>query len=213
VIESPEPHAFCAGLLRPRVFITTAALQRLDDEALAAVIAHERHHAQRRDPLRRAAGRVLASSLFFLPQVRALADRERALAELSADESAALGRGRPALARAMLAFEPAGGIDPDRVDRLLGEAQPADWRFPTALVAAALAVTALLAAAAALVAQFASGSATLAAPFLSSRPCVIMLALVPAAVAFLGLRAVGRMRGSWPIASSRERFRDPRSDG
>jgi hypothetical protein len=213
VIESDEPQAFCAGLVRARVYITTAALERLDEPALAAVLEHERHHAHRRDPLRLAAGRVLARSLFFVPWLRELTERERAFAELSADETAAIDGGRPALARAMLAFEPSGGIDPARVDRLLGECDPPAWRFPTALFIAGLAASALLAAVAALAARFASGTATLAPPFLSSRPCVTMLAIILAAVAFLGLRAAVRMRAGWLTVSSRDSFRAWRSGG
>jgi hypothetical protein len=211
VVEGRRPQAFCAGLLRPRVYITTGALERLDEAALAAVLAHERHHARRRDPLRLASGRVLSKALFFLPWLRALAERERALAELSADDSATIGGDRSALARAMLAFEESGGIDAERVDRLLGAGDPPAWRFPTALFLLALFVFALLAGVAVVGSRLASGTATLALPLLSRQPCVIMLALVPAGIGFLGLRAVGRMRAAWRAASSRERFQGPRS--
>ena len=47
-----SPLAFCAGLLRPRVFVSEGALARLGARALTAVVAHEGHHAARRDPLR-----------------------------------------------------------------------------------------------------------------------------------------------------------------
>jgi Zn-dependent protease with chaperone function len=211
VLEDDTVHAFCAGLLRPRVYITTEALQRLDDDALAAVLAHERHHVLRRDPLRMAAGRVLARALFFLPWLRSLTDRHCALAELSADESAAA-RGRSALARAMLAFDQA-RIDPGRVDRLLGLDDTPAWTFPTALCVAALTVTAALAGIAVLAARFASGTATLAPPFLSRQPCVIVLAAIPAAVAFLGWRRVERMRSAWLVSSSRDSSLGAHSSG
>ena len=130
VIADAQPRAFCAGLLRPRVYVSTGALAILDDAALSAVVAHEHHHAQRYDPLRLAAGRVLSRALFFLPGFGDLVERQQALAELSADESAVDGApaNRSALARAMLSFTdvPASagpsGIDPARVDYLLGEA-------------------------------------------------------------------------------------------
>lgn len=67
VISEDRPQAFCAGLLRPRVYVSTGALELLDDPAVAAVLAHERHHARRHDPLRLACGRVLAGGLFFVP--------------------------------------------------------------------------------------------------------------------------------------------------
>lgn len=192
VIDEELPRAFCAGLLRPRVYLTTGALAALDQSALEAVLIHERHHARRRDPLRLAAGRVIAASLFFIPTLTALVRRQQALAELSADESAALGGTgtRPALARAMLAFVEPGrtddlvGVDPDRVDHLLG--QSPGWRFPAALCVGTAAVLVLIVGLAVLAGRLARGSATLSPPFLSHQPCVVVLALIPASLALLG---------------------------
>src|SRR4051794_26877069 len=106
LIGDSIPRAFCVGLLRPRVYVSTGAVEMLDEAALEVVLAHERHHARHRDPLRLAAGRVLARALFFLPGLGDLAARQQALAELSADESAvaAVLEHRSALARAMLDF-------------------------------------------------------------------------------------------------------------
>ena len=190
VIEDPMAHAFCAGLLRPRIYITTAAIARLDPSALEAVLSHERHHARRRDPLRLATGRVLARSLFFIPWLGRLHERHQILAELGADEHAA-SAGAPALARALLTFEQS-GIDPLRIDRLLAVEPPA-WRFPAALALAAAGAIALLATAAALAARVASGTATLAPPLLSRQPCVVVLAAIPTLVT-LWSRRLARMR-------------------
>jgi hypothetical protein len=199
VIDEPQPTAFCAGLLRPRVFVSSAAVELLDDGALTAVLAHELHHARRRDPLRLAAGRVLARALFFVPGLAELARRQRALAELSADEAAIGGDDskRPALARAMLSFTdtgaPGAGIDPARVDHLLGE--PPSWRFPAFLCLGAAGVIALFFAVALLIGGVASGTATLALPLLSKQPCVVVLALTPAT---LWLLAAQLRRGLRP---------------
>lgn len=188
VINDERPQAFCAGLLNPRVYVSSGAVASLDDTALDAVLAHEAHHARRRDPLRLAVGRVLARALFFVPGLAELVRRQQSLAELGADESAmnAGPDSRSALARAMLTFSessPTGGsvgIDPGRVDHLLGE--PPDWRFPTLLCLAAAVVIGLLGTIAVLAGQLAAGSATLAPPFLSHQPCVVILALIPAVV-------------------------------
>lgn len=187
-VDGRRPHAFCAGLLAPRVYVTEGALAILDDQALQAVLAHERHHARRRDPLRLAAGRVLARALFFLPGLSELTRRGEALAEIGADAHAVAGEPelRSALARAMLSFTespvagPGVGIDPVRVDHLLGE--PPRWRFPILLFLAGLGVIAVLVAAAALAGREAGGSASLAPPFLSAQPCVVVLALIPAGI-------------------------------
>jgi len=197
VIDDELPQAFCAGLLTPRVYVSSGAVALLDETALDAVLAHEAHHARRRDPLRLAAGRVAARALFFMPGLGELVRRQQDLAELGADESAinAGPDGRSALARAMLTFSessPAAGsvgIDPRRVDHLLGE--PPRWRFPTLLCVAAAAAVGLIGAIAVLAGQVAAGSATLAPPFLSHQPCIVMLALIPA-VAGLGCAVVAR---------------------
>lgn len=188
VIDDDRPRAFCAGLLNPRVYVSSGAVASLDDAALDAVLAHEAHHARRRDPLRLAVGRILARALFFVPGLAELARRQQDLAELGADESAmnAAPDGRSALARAMLTFsEPSPtvgsvGIDPGRVDHLLGE--PPNWRFPTLLCLVGAVAIGLLGTIAVLAGQLASGSATLAPPFLSHQPCVVILALIPAGV-------------------------------
>jgi Peptidase family M48 len=192
VITDDRPQAFCAGLLRPRVYFSTGALELLDPPALAAVFAHERHHAIRHDPLRLACGRVLAAGLFFIPGMRRLVQRQDALAEMSADEAAVLTAGveRSGLASAMLSFSQASsadslGIDPERVDYLLGE--PTQWRFPVALCLGIVATLSLLLAVAMLAAHAAAGSATLAPPFLSSQPCVAVLAMIPTAAGLAAL--------------------------
>ncbi len=198
LIADAQPRAFCAGLVRPRVYLSTGAVAMLDDAALRAVLAHERHHAHRHDPLRLAAGRVLARALFFLPGIGDLVERQQALAELSADESAvnAAPANRSALARAMLSFSDApasvdgAGIDPARVDYLLGESP--SWRFPALVCLAAALVIFLLVAVAVLAGRLASGSATLALPFLSGQPCVVVLAAIPAVLG--ALAAGGRRR-------------------
>lgn len=194
VFEDPRRHAFCAGLLRPRVYVSSGAIATLDEAALRAVLLHERHHARRRDPLRLACGRVLARAAFFVPGVRELVCHHHSLAELGADEQAinADGDNRSALARAMLSFseeseagEPV-GIEPARVDHLLGE--PLRWQFPAILCVSAIAVLALIATVAVLAGQIASGSATLAPPFLSSQPCIVILAMIPATIGLIVLR-------------------------
>jgi hypothetical protein len=197
VIEDERPRAFCAGLMRPRVYVSTATLELLDDEALRAVLAHERAHARRRDPLRVACGRVIAGALFYLPGLGELHRRQVALAELSADERAvaAAPENRAALARAMLSFaersraDDPTGLDPERVDHLLGD--PPAWRFPMLLCVLGFTVLGLLAAVGVLAGRIAAGSATLAPPFLSRQPCVVMLAMLPTLAVLIAL-ALGR---------------------
>jgi hypothetical protein len=119
----------------------------LDETALNMVLAHDAHHARRRDPLPLAVGRVLARALFFVPGLDEPVRRQQGLAQLGADETAmnAGPNNRSALARAMLTFSESSpavgsvGIDPRLVDHLLGE--PPSWRFPTLLCLAAAAAS------------------------------------------------------------------------
>jgi hypothetical protein len=199
VIEDEQPQAFCAGLFAPRVYVSTGALQLLDEPGLDAVLAHERHHARRRDPLRLAAGRVLARALFIVPGLGELIRRQQTLAELSADESAvnAAPANRSGLAGAMLSFADAkppdgsAGIDPGRIDYLLGESP--SWRFPLGFCLVSAAAIGLLLAVGVLAGRVAHGSATLAPPFLSRQPCVVVLAALPVA---LGLSAAVAIRAA-----------------
>jgi len=201
VISDPRPQAFCAGYLRPRVYISQAALNILGDAELRAVLAHEHHHRRVRDPLRLACGRVLSQALFFLPALRALFVRYSDLAELNADGAAVRAGegGRSALASALLAFEASGGgISPERVDSLLGQA--VSWRCPRWLISASLFALSSLTAVTWSASQMASARATFNVPFLSSQPCLAMLMLMPllgcvAIFALFGGRASARVAG------------------
>jgi bla regulator protein blaR1 len=185
VIDVAAPVAFCAGWLRPRVYVSPAVLDRLSAAELHAVLAHEHHHGALRDPLRLAVSRVLCQALFFLPVLRPLHDRYADVAEITADAAAleASGGAPGPLASAMLAVgaTPAGGvvgISPERVDVLLGEARRA-WRLPRLLLVAALLTLVVLVALAWRASHSASVQATLNLPIASSQPCVLVLALVP----------------------------------
>jgi Peptidase family M48 len=201
VIADPHPQAFCAGYLRPRVYISQAALNILGDAELRAVLAHEHHHRRVRDPLRLACGRVFSQALFFLPALRALFVRYSDLAELNADGAAVRSGvgGRAALASALLAFETSGGgISPERVDSLLGRA--VGWRCPRWLMSASFFALSSLTAVTWSASQMASVRATFNFPFLTSQPCLAMLALMPllgcvAIFARFGGRASPRVAG------------------
>jgi hypothetical protein len=185
VIEASTPLAFCAGWLRPRIFVSRAAVEQLSAAELDAVLAHERHHRARRDPLRLAIGRVLCHALFFLPVLRPLQAREGDVAELRADAAAVDAVDAAPLASALLVLGSTGegvvGVSPERVDHLLGNA-PA-WRLPWVLLIAAFATLAGLIA----LLWRVSGSASIAATLsISSQPCVLVLALVPVVAGLAG---------------------------
>lgn len=175
VVEGSQPRAFCAGLLRPRTYVSAGALVALGPDELDSVIAHERHHAERHDPLRLVLAASAASGLFFLPVLRRLLDRYADLAEFAADDAACeTPARRRALAAALLVFDDAGaGVAPQRVDRLCGARERIDLPV-TPLFLAALAMAGLVA-------------ATAAVAFTAARGSVAVLVVAPHALFGLAL--------------------------
>ena len=148
VFNSVRPEAFCAGLIRPRIFVSRAAVDALTPDQLSAVIAHERYHLGRREPARLLVLRVLRDALVFLPALRQAEARYTELAEVAADEAALRRSGPQTLAAALLRLQPhtGGGVSiaAERVDHLLGE--PVRWRLRASLLVAGALGLVLLAA-------------------------------------------------------------------
>jgi len=183
VVDLAAPLAFCAGWLRPRVYVSTGVLERLSERELRAVLAHEHQHGALRDPLRLAVSQVLWQALFFLPVLRPLHAGYAAAAELTADAAAvAAVDGAAPVASAMLAVGGNAdgaltGIAPERVDALLG--LPVASRLPRLLLVAALLTLVVVVALDWRASASASVSATLNLPIASSQPCILLLALLP----------------------------------
>ncbi len=200
VIADQTVQAFCAGYLRPRIYISAGAVGMLTPEELDAVLVHEQHHRNARDPLRLAGARILNQALFFLPALSPLSDHYADLAEMRADDTAirAAAGDRAPLASALLRFDAAApdgsaGISADRVDSLLGV--PSHKPLPMALIAASVAALTVVIVLTWRASVVASANTTFNLPLLSSQPCMLLLALIPA-VAFLGSIAGRRVRRS-----------------
>lgn len=149
----PNP-AFTAGWWRPLVYVASGLAERLGRGELTAVLAHERAHVVRRDPLRLSALRFLARLLFWIPAMHRLAADMADEAEVVADDVAAgsaplvlasaivrLAGWRDGAPRAVLA-DAVGFVRDDmlerRVRRLAGEpAHPATHVTRRSLVGAA----------------------------------------------------------------------------
>ncbi|MDW5596228.1 M56 family metallopeptidase [Conexibacter stalactiti] len=215
VIDDLRPASFCAGLRRPRVYVTRGLLEALAPDGAAgardaptplrALLAHEDAHARRRDPLRRLACELASRALFFLPVLRPLCARSAALAELRADAAAVAACGgdpRP-LARALLAVERAQrtplAIDPERIDSLAGVRVP--WAQPAGATAAALGTLALVLACPVLAVEHTTGRALDLAPFGLHLCLAVVLALPCAAAATLQLARAAR-QGLAPVPSA-----------
>ncbi len=192
VIAAQSVHAFCAGYLRPRIYISAGAVDLLSPEELDAVLIHEQHHRSVRDPLRLACARILNQALFFLPALSPLTEHYAELAEIHADDTAirAAAGDRAPLASALLRFDaeaPDGsaGISADRVDSLLGI--QSHKPLPTTLIAASVAALTLVIVLIWRASAVASASTTFNLPVLSSQPCMLLLALIPAVACLIGV--------------------------
>lgn len=155
VVCSPsrQPFCFAAGLGTPRIYVGSAAFDRLDDDEQAAMLAHERAHIAFGDVWRGSALSALA--LFGAPGFAAASVRRwRDAGERLCDRVAADALGSPetvaaaiiAFARAPAsrfgcAFVPHPAQVVDRVEALLGDAPRGDRvarRFSAAAAGALL---------------------------------------------------------------------------
>jgi Zn-dependent protease with chaperone function len=187
LIEGERAQAFCAGVLRTRIYISTATRGLLSEVELRAVVAHEAHHRANRDPVKILLARVLADALFFVPGLRRLGRRYTELTEVAADEAATRAVDGPAFASALLAFgERRGaagavvGIAPERIDHLLGRG-PA-WQLPLSiLIGFALTIVALWGLILTVPALIERESVNLA--MLLAEACMMAMSMAPLAVA------------------------------
>lgn len=152
-----EPLAFCLGLRRPAIYLTTGLVGLLDDDELAAVLLHEQHHGRQRDPLVVLLSRAVGAALRFVPVAAHLVDRISLTQEVAADRYVlhVQGDGGP-LASALLklarhsrhqawATVPVSPLNPtrERLLRLVDGAAPPDrlgWRRSLASVAIVVAL-------------------------------------------------------------------------
>ncbi len=107
VTDLPENLAFCGGLLRPTVVVSSPLIRSLDAAPLQAVLAHEAAHARNRDPLRQTLAHAVARGLWLAPAARQTAEHQRLRLELAADTHATAYAGRRAVAEALMALHTA----------------------------------------------------------------------------------------------------------
>lgn len=139
LVEHSHPVAFTYGLRHPRLLISTALAEMLDDGEMEAVLRHERVHLDRRDPLRILLARSLSAAVGFLPFMPGAIDAYLCRRELDADRAAveamndvlslasALDRLMHTNARVELSSLAVGALSATgvRIDRLLGINTPA----------------------------------------------------------------------------------------
>jgi Zn-dependent protease with chaperone function len=101
VLTTPIPLAFCFGLLKPRICLSTGLVNALSAQELKSVLLHEDFHRRHYDPLRTLLADSMASVLFFLPAAAEWRDMFLTATELAADRHVIRMSGRLSLAGAL----------------------------------------------------------------------------------------------------------------
>lgn len=95
-------YAFCGGLIQPRIYLSWGLLGLLTATELEAVLWHERHHLDRRDPLRFFVADLAGSLAPFFPALGTLSNRLRIRSELAADRASLMATSVEDLASALV---------------------------------------------------------------------------------------------------------------
>ena len=153
VVAHDVPVAYCLPGLRPRVVLTRGVLDRLSDDEVAAVLAHERAHLTARHDLVILPFVALGATFPRLPAVRTARLQVALLVEMLADDRAVRRHDREVLARALYKVGtgavPVGGLAAGGADvlvratRLLEPPPPLSRLAATAVLAAVLGVASL----------------------------------------------------------------------
>jgi hypothetical protein len=99
IVVHDAPEAFCYGLVRPRICLTSGLVAVLSPQELEAVLRHERHHLRQGDPLRTLGWTILSGTFWWLED---RAEHAHLVRELAADRAVIAEQGRSSLASALL---------------------------------------------------------------------------------------------------------------
>jgi Zn-dependent protease with chaperone function len=153
VLDHPSAAAYCLPGVRPQVVVSAGTLSLLDQAQLAAVLTHERAHADERHDLVLLPFTALCRALPWVDWIHAAHGWVALLVEMRADDKARRLHADGPLAAALLRFAGAGSrvmpagtlgvADRDldaRVHRLLVAGRPPRLRGAAALIVAAVLV-------------------------------------------------------------------------
>lgn len=84
-LEDTNYFSFCAGILHPRILITTALVASLNDKELESVFLHEKAHIRNFDPFKIVFGKTISWLFFFLPIFSEINKNMQATSEILAD--------------------------------------------------------------------------------------------------------------------------------
>jgi Zn-dependent protease with chaperone function len=88
LIDSEATLCFCAGFISPRIYLSRMMTEKLTPEELEALLLHEKYHLEHHDPLKVLLGRLVVSTLFFIPVLKDVLKRYLIEKEIAADRGA-----------------------------------------------------------------------------------------------------------------------------
>jgi beta-lactamase regulating signal transducer with metallopeptidase domain len=96
-----QPEAFCLGIFRPRIYISTGMIRIMNKAELATVLRHEQYHLSHQDPLIFLIAYITQSLFPFFPIVADLMSNYRTEREIMADKQAGVGDNANTLRRVL----------------------------------------------------------------------------------------------------------------
>ncbi len=93
LIENEKQFAFCLGIRKPKIYISTALLSILNEREIEAVLRHERYHLNNRDTLTMLIASIAESLLPFFPLISDFLHNYRIEREIRADAESVQGLG------------------------------------------------------------------------------------------------------------------------
>ncbi len=91
IVNSSKPFAFCFGIRKPKIFISTGLIKLLTKKELEIVITHEKYHLKNHDTLTLMLATIFESLAPYFPLLTDIIKHYRIERELQADQFAIMG--------------------------------------------------------------------------------------------------------------------------
>lgn len=88
LVEDEQPYAFCFGVIRQHMYISTGLVVSMNEQELIAVLLHERYHLEQKDSLTMLIASLIQVLFPFFPVIADLFTRYRIECETRADQAA-----------------------------------------------------------------------------------------------------------------------------
>lgn len=86
IVKNNKSFAFCFGIIRPKIYISTGLLDIVNTKELEAILIHERYHLRSRDTISTAVISTIESLFLFFPVVLDILRNFQIRQELKADQ-------------------------------------------------------------------------------------------------------------------------------